>query len=187
MTANAGDSGDVSLISRWEDLLQKEMAPHSSILAWKIPRTEEPGRLQSMRSQGVRHDSVTEHACMDCSPLDSLVHGISQARILEWVAIAYSTGSSWPRDWTQVSCIGRQVLYHWATREVQPLLLDVTIWSKVKILPPRDTICLLMTFLMTFVHKLCRSHAKGLCKYCRSSFHIYYPFLSIHRRLFRKK
>ena len=39
----------------WEDLLEKEMAPHSSILAWKIPWTEEPGRLQSMRSQRVGH------------------------------------------------------------------------------------------------------------------------------------
>ena len=39
-----------------EDLLEKEMATHSSILAWKIPWTEEPGRLQSMGSQRVRHD-----------------------------------------------------------------------------------------------------------------------------------
>ena len=40
----------------WEDPLEKEMATHSSILAWKIPRTEEPGRLQSIRSQRVGHD-----------------------------------------------------------------------------------------------------------------------------------
>ena len=40
----------------WEDLLEKEMATHSSTLAWKIPWTEEPGRLQSMRSQGVEHN-----------------------------------------------------------------------------------------------------------------------------------
>ena len=40
----------------WEDLLEKEMAPHSSILAWKIPWTEEPGRLQSVGSQRVGHD-----------------------------------------------------------------------------------------------------------------------------------
>ena len=40
----------------WEDLLEKEMATHSSILACKIPRTEEPGRLKSMGSQLVRHD-----------------------------------------------------------------------------------------------------------------------------------
>ena len=39
-----------------EDLLEKEMATHSSILAWKIPWTEEPGGLQSMGSQRVRHD-----------------------------------------------------------------------------------------------------------------------------------
>ena len=41
---------------RWEDLLQKEMATYSSILAWKMPWTEEPGRLQSMGFQRVRHD-----------------------------------------------------------------------------------------------------------------------------------
>ena len=40
----------------WEDLLEKEMAIHSSTLAWKIPWTEEPGRLQSMGSQRVGHD-----------------------------------------------------------------------------------------------------------------------------------
>ena len=39
-----------------EDPLEKEMATHSSILAWKIPWTEEPGRLQSMGSQRVGHD-----------------------------------------------------------------------------------------------------------------------------------
>ena len=39
-----------------EDPLEKEMAIHSSTLAWKIPWTEEPGGLQSMGSQGVRHD-----------------------------------------------------------------------------------------------------------------------------------
>ena len=42
-----------------EDLLEKEMATHSSIVAWKIPWTEEPGRLQSMGSQRVGHDWVT--------------------------------------------------------------------------------------------------------------------------------
>ena len=40
----------------WEDLLEKEMATHSNTLAWKIPWTEEPGRLQSMGLQRVRHD-----------------------------------------------------------------------------------------------------------------------------------
>ena len=40
----------------WEELLEKEMATHSSILAWKIPWTEEPGGLQSMGLQRVGHD-----------------------------------------------------------------------------------------------------------------------------------
>ena len=40
----------------WEDLLEKAMATHSSILAWQIPWMEEPGRLQSMGSQRVGHD-----------------------------------------------------------------------------------------------------------------------------------
>ena len=52
---------------------------------------------------------------MDCNLPDSSVHGISQARILEWVAISSSRGSSLPRDRTPISCIsciGRQILYH---------------------------------------------------------------------------
>ena len=47
----------------------------------------------------------------------SSVHGISQAIILEWVTMSFSRGFSQPRDQTHVSCIGRQILYHWATRE----------------------------------------------------------------------
>ena len=43
----------------WEDPLEKEMATHYSTLAWKIPGTEEPGRLQSMGLQRVAHDWVT--------------------------------------------------------------------------------------------------------------------------------
>ena len=53
----------------------------------------------------------------DCSPPGSSVHGLSQARILEWVGISFSRGSSWSRDRTQVSCIGKWILYYWATKE----------------------------------------------------------------------
>ena len=45
------------------------------------------------------------------------LHGILQARVLEWVAIAFSRGSSWPRDWTQVSRIPGRGFNLWATRE----------------------------------------------------------------------
>ena len=59
----------------WEDLLEKGMATHSGILAWRIPWTEEPGGLQSMGSQRVGHDSATNtHSHihrMDCAvPLE---------------------------------------------------------------------------------------------------------------------
>ena len=52
---NAGVQSRVQSLGQ-EDLLEKEMATHSSILAWKIPWMEEPGRLQSMGSQRVRHN-----------------------------------------------------------------------------------------------------------------------------------
>ena len=54
--ANTGGAGDLG----WEDPLEEEMAAHSSILAWEIPQTEESHGLQSMGSQRVRHDFVTE-------------------------------------------------------------------------------------------------------------------------------
>ena len=56
--ANARDARDSGLIPGQEDPLEKEMATHSSIIAWKIPWTEEPGGLQSM---GLQSDT-TEHA-----------------------------------------------------------------------------------------------------------------------------
>ena len=68
-----------------EDPLEEEMTTHSSILAWRIPWTEEPGRLRT-------------------------THGMLQARILEWVVISSSRVSSQPRDQTHVSCIGRRIL-----------------------------------------------------------------------------
>ena len=52
---------------------------------------------------------------MDCRPLGSSVHGIFWARTLQWVAISFSGGPSWPRDWACVSCISctaRWILYH---------------------------------------------------------------------------
>ena len=56
---------------------------------------------------------------MDCSPSGSSVHGIFQARILEWVAISFSKGSSWQRDWTQVFCSAGRFFTVWATREAR--------------------------------------------------------------------
>ena len=54
-----------------------------------------------------------------CNPIDYAVHGILQARILEWVAYPFSSGSSQPRDQTQVTRIARGFFTSWATREAQ--------------------------------------------------------------------
>ena len=86
------------------------MATHSSVLAWRIPGTGEPGGLPSMGSHRVGHDwsdlaaaaaaVVLRHLCptlcdsMDCSPPGSSVHGTSQAGMLEWIAISHSRESS---------------------------------------------------------------------------------------------
>ena len=55
---------------------------------------------------------------MDCSPSGSSIHGILQTRVLEWVAISFSRGSSRPRDRTQSVCIVGRRFTIWATREV---------------------------------------------------------------------
>ena len=79
-----------------------------------------------------KKSKVTQSCPTLCDPMGyglpgSSVHGIFQARILEWVAISFSRGSSWPRDRTQVSCIAGRCFTLWATREVLqptiPLLL----------------------------------------------------------------
>ena len=63
---------------------------------------------------------------VDCSLPGSSFHGIFQARILQWVAISFSMGSSWPKDWTHiscVSCIAGRFFHRWAIWEVNILTL----------------------------------------------------------------
>ena len=68
---------------------------------------------------------------MDCSPPGSAVHGILQARILEWVAISSSRGSSPPRDQTQVSYIAGRFFTIWATRGApEPPILSDKLFQK---------------------------------------------------------
>ena len=76
------------------------------------------GCLSGVLSHSVMSDSYDS---MACSPPGFSVHGILQARILEWMAISSSRGSSRPRDWTQVSCIAGGFFTSWATREALPL------------------------------------------------------------------
>ena len=75
---------------------------------------------------------------IDCTPPGSSVHIILQAIILEWVAISFSRGSSWPlltQGQTWVSCIARQILYYWANWEAL-----VGMW-KVKVAQSCPTLC----------------------------------------------
>ena len=69
------------------------------------------GRIKEIWSM-LSHSVMSDCYSMDCSPLGSSVRGISQARILEWVAISSSRGSSQSSDRTSFSCVGRWILYH---------------------------------------------------------------------------
>ena len=60
---------------------------------------------------------VAQSSLTLCDPMDYTIHGILQARILQWVVFPFSRGSSQPRDWTQMSCIIGGFFISWATRE----------------------------------------------------------------------
>ena len=77
---------------------------------------------QSVEVKVLSHSVVSDSLRpLDCSPPDSSVLGILQARILEWTAISFSGGSSQPRDRTQVSCTAGRFFTVWVTREAQRL------------------------------------------------------------------
>ena len=85
---------------------------------------------------GVGESEVAQSCLTLCYPVEYSppgfsVHGIFQARILEWVAISFSRGSSQPRDWTQVSRIAGRCFNRWATREAQnlPAMQETEAWS----------------------------------------------------------
>ena len=121
-----------------------DMCPH---LLWRVSVwPEEWGQpyaaISTHTERWVHAGSIAQLCLTLCdlmghSPPGSSVHGISQARILEWVAISSYRGPSWPRDQTCVSCIGRRVLYHWATWEARlkwSAWHQMTLMSKKKIL-----------------------------------------------------
>ena len=77
---------------------------------------------------GVAQSCPTLCNPMDCSPAGSSIHGIFQARVLDWVAISFPRGTSWPRDQTLVSRIAGRRFTVWATREAQYNLKKVVLW-----------------------------------------------------------
>ena len=84
----------------------------------------------------VAQSCLTLWVPLDCSPPGSSVHGILLARILGWIAMPSSKISSWPRDWTWVSCIAGRLFTVWATREavvaqmVNPILYYTILYFK---------------------------------------------------------
>ena len=88
---------------------------------------------------------------MDCSQPGSSVHGTFQVRILEWVTISSSRGSSLLRGWTHVSCIGRWILYHWATWETYKRTFASKVVWYVKVISLDG-----VNFLLIFVEQILR-------------------------------
>ena len=83
-------------------------------LIWKEGSTRRAPLQWCVRVRAVAQFRLTLCNPKDYSLRGSSAHGILQERILEWVAIPFSRGSSWPRDWTHISCvfrIGRRILY----------------------------------------------------------------------------
>ena len=105
-------------------MLNQSVVPYMvlTVASWPVyrflRRQVNGGIPTSLSESEVAQSCPTLWEPMDCSLPGSSVHGIFQARILEWVAIFFSRGSSWPRDRTRVSCIVGRRFTIWATREV---------------------------------------------------------------------
>ena len=95
---------------------------------------------------------------MDCSLLGSSVHRISQARILEWVAISFPRGSSWPKDQTSISWLGRQILYSWTTRYLKHVLWIVFFFRYQILLQPLSKTEELWSLLITHSYSCTHTH-----------------------------
>ena len=81
----------------------------------KMVMRESMFQREDSHVKGLREKTESESLSVvsdSCNPMEYPVHGILQARVLEWVAISFSRGSSQTRDQTQVSCTSRQALYH---------------------------------------------------------------------------
>ena len=102
-----------------EWILLSQKACLYSVITWKWLAPEVGTNWLLFRRWWWFSCSVMSYSCdpMDCSLPGSSVHGISQARILEWVAISLSRGSPQPRNQTWVSCIAGGFFTNWATRK----------------------------------------------------------------------
>ena len=95
---------------------------------------------------------------MDCSPPSSSVHGILQARILEWVALPFSRGSCWPRYWTGASCVADGFLTDWVTRTALWQFCQVIIYFCFILLVTESSLLNYNNFLKAYICIICSPH-----------------------------
>ena len=88
--------------------------------------------IQSITRLLSHFSHVWPFVTLNCSLRGSSVHGILQARILKWAAMPSSRGSSWPRDWTRVSCMAGSFFTVWATRKLYIRETDSEVWTLIR-------------------------------------------------------
>ena len=123
---------DFSQWTWWRSVIQKAHPVSKRMCLWSCARHSQRSNMEClsvtlkanlMLLKSERESEVAQSCLIlcdpvDCSPPGSSVHGICQARTLEWVAIPFSRGSSWPRDRTPVSHIVGRCFTVWATGEL---------------------------------------------------------------------
>ena len=90
----------------WEDSLENEMATHSSVLAWRIPWTEEPGRLQSMGSQRVWHDWTTSACVRTHTHTHTHTHSVTSLELSGLNSLVFLT-----RPWLKYFIFCKQLMF----------------------------------------------------------------------------
>ena len=102
-----------------EDPLVKEMATHSSILAWKIPWTEEPGGLQSMGSQRVGYDWVTKHNTFSAFTIFKIVNIKKHCKLIYNIVLISGVQQSSSISHTHISILFQTIFSHRALQNVE--------------------------------------------------------------------
>ena len=130
-------------IDKWQQPLLKS-APCFTLMNLLTSQIKFTLRRQYLKDDGglVTKSCLTLDS-MDYSLLSSSVRGIFQARILEWIAISFSRGSFWPRNWTWVSCMTGRFFTDWAMRDGWSQFLGKLIrkWTMGQAIPLDAVVC----------------------------------------------